>query len=187
PGPPGRAGAATSSLRPATSTTVTPPSRPSTRPVTIVSTPTKRATSSDAGAWNTRAVSSSWRIRPRIRTATRSARAWASPRSWETRIVVTRSPRRIAARAGRSVAREGLVEQQEIRLDHERPRERDALRLTARERPRASVAQRRDVEPLEPATDPRLAKVGTHAAEGQAERRVLGDRHVGEQRLLEHH
>src|SRR3989442_387897 len=48
---PGRPGAATSSLRPATSTTVTPPSRVSTRPVTIVSTPTKRATSSDTGAW----------------------------------------------------------------------------------------------------------------------------------------
>src|SRR5204863_367979 len=47
---PGRPRAAISSLRPATSTTVTPPSRASTRPVTIVSTPTKRATSSDTGA-----------------------------------------------------------------------------------------------------------------------------------------
>ncbi len=46
--------------RPATSTRVTPASRPMTHPVTIVSTPTKRATSSEAGAWNTRAVSSSW-------------------------------------------------------------------------------------------------------------------------------
>ena len=35
-----------------------------TSPSTIVSTPTKRATSSEAGAQKTRAVSSSWRIAP---------------------------------------------------------------------------------------------------------------------------
>src|SRR5437660_116809 len=45
----------------------------------------------------------------------------------------------------------------------------------------------RNAEPLEPAADPRLARVGAHAAEGQAKPDVLGDRHVGEERLLEHH
>src|SRR5437762_1220112 len=44
---PGRAAAAISRFRPATSTTVRPAARERTRPVTSVSTPTKRATSSD--------------------------------------------------------------------------------------------------------------------------------------------
>src|SRR5213078_3291126 len=51
----------------------------------------------------------------------------------------------------------------------------------------APVAEPRDAEPLEPAADPRRAEVGAHTTEGETQRDVLGDRHVGEQRLLEHH
>src|SRR2546430_14024892 len=52
-----------------------------------------------------------------------------------------RAPRRLVEPG------EWLVEQQQLRLDHERPRERHALRLTARERARAPVAEPRDAQP----------------------------------------
>ena len=48
------------------------------------------------------------------------------------------------------------------------------------------MPERRDAEPLEPAADARAPLVSS-AAELQPQRDVLGDGHVGEQRMLEHH
>src|SRR5439155_975541 len=97
----------TSSLRPATSTRVTPSWTEITSPDTIVSTPTKRATSSATGDWKTVAVSPTWRSRPASSTATRSARVIASARSWVTSTVATRSAARIPASSGISADRVG--------------------------------------------------------------------------------
>ena len=51
--------------------------------------------------------------------------------------------------------REGLVQQEELRLDHEGAGERRALRLPARQRARPAPGQLRDREAREPARDAR--------------------------------
>ena len=127
------------SVRPPTSTRVTPAARSTTRPLTIVSIPTKRATSSDTGAWKTRAAASTCWIRPPISTATRSASARASPRSCVTSTVVTRSWRSTAPRSAMSAVRLGVSSpangsssSRTLGLQHQRPRQRHPLRLAAR-------------------------------------------------------
>ena len=70
-------------------------------------------------------------------------------------------------------AGERLVEQQHLRLEHERAGQRHALGLAPRERPRPLISERRDAEPLEPAPDAPAALV-RGAAESKAERQVLG-------------
>jgi len=82
--------------------------------------------------------------------------------------------------------RERLVEQQQLRLEHERPRQRHALRLASRELPRPLIPEGRDVEALEPPLDARPVRVVAEAAEPQSQRDVLGDGHVGQERALEH-
>ena len=91
-------------------------------------------------------------------TPTRSPSAMASARSCVTSTVVTRSSRRIRPEvadeglARRLVQRrEGLVEKQQLGLDHERAGQRGALGLAARERARLAGGEMRDAEPLEPA------------------------------------
>src|SRR6267142_1075883 len=168
---PGSAVAATSSVRPPTRTRVRPPSHESTRPLTIVSTPTKRATSSETGAWNTVAVSSTWWTRPPISTATRSASAWASPRRCVTSTVATRSWRSTAPRSVMSAVRAGQCH---------------ALGLAARERARRPLGQRGHAEALQPVAHARAGRLAADAAEAETEGHVGGHARVGEQRILEH-
>ena len=80
---------------------------------------------------------------------------------------------------------ERFVEQQHLGLEHEGPCQGDALRLAPGERPRALVAERRDVEPLEPSLDARAVRLVAETAEPQSERDVVRDGHVGQERALE--
>ena len=189
---PGDAGAPTSTWRPLTSITATFISTASTRPSTIVSTPTKRATSSEAGAQKTRDVSSNWRMRPSSSTATRSASACASARSWVT--ITGRHP--LGAQdfpelgdqrraCGRVQCRERFVEQQHGRIEDERPRQRDALGFAAGEAARATITQLANAEAREPPIDTRGDVRCSEAAEPQPGRDVTGDPTPGEHRLLE--
>ena len=86
--------------------------------------------------------------------------------------------------------RQGLVEEQDRRLAHERPGQRDPLALTAGELRRV-VARAARRSPTSSADSQRRAggcsRLG-HLADGQAEADVLGDVEVGEQGVaLEHH
>ena len=116
----------------------------------MVSTPTKRATSSEAGALEDlrrRVELEQPAVDQHRRRGRPSARA--SPRSWVTSTVVIavlaqdarRDRRSGASRVGVIERGERLVEQQDLRLQHERPRQRHALRLAAGER--ARLARRR--------------------------------------------
>ena len=81
--------------------------------------------------------------------------------------------------------RERLVQQQELRVEHEGARQRRALRLTARQGPRLSPGQAGDLEPLEPAGDPGPDRCARHSPEAQSRGHVVEHRGVGEKRLLE--
>src|SRR5207237_1280010 len=82
--------------------------------------------------------------------------------------------------------RERLVEQQHLGLEDGGAGQRHALRLAPGERVRGARGQRGHTEALEPARRPRRRLGGRHAAEAQAEARVVADAGVGEQRFLEH-
>ena len=96
-------------------------------------------------------------------------------------------PREAATQLGAGAGvhgRERLVEQQQARVGRERARERDALRLAARERPglgRGQVGQAHAVEHLEGARPGRAAAL---AARAQPEGHVLERRHVREQQVV---
>ncbi len=83
---------------------------------------------------------------------------------------------------------ERLVEQQHPRLDGERPRQRDALPLPARELRRIPGAQVVELHQLEQLVDlPRDLRVRRPPVprpHAQAERDVLEHRHVAEQRVV---
>ena len=81
-----------------------------------------------------------------------------------------------------------LVHQHQRRLEHQRPRQRHALLLPARQLHRAAVAERLHAHPLEGALHPGRDLALARAAHAQRERQVLPHRHVREQRVvLEHH
>ena len=69
---------------------------------------------------------------------------------------------------------ERLVEEKHVGIASERPRERDALPLAARELVRQRVLEVRDPEPLEVLVDPFASRVGD----------VLADAQVREERVL---
>ena len=79
---------------------------------------------------------------------------------------------------------ERLVEQQDLRLHHEGPRQRRALRLTARDRARPALGEVRDAEAPEPLSHPARRAQAALAAKAQAQGHVLPDRRVGEERFL---
>jgi len=148
-----------------------------------------RATVSEAGAWNTRAVSSSDPAGHQHRHTVAERLSLTAVVSHEHGgdAIVTQDGRdlrqEIGAR-GRVEPGERLVEQEHLGLEHERARQRHALRLASRERSRPLTSERRDREPLEPALDARAAIVRA-AAEREPQRHVLGDGHVGQERMLE--
>ena len=86
---------------------------------------------------------------------------------------------------GRIEGGEGLVEEQDLRLEHERPRERHALRFAPRERARRAVGELPDPEMVEPPRDARPAHRRGDAAEAEPEGDVLLHGRVSEERLLE--
>jgi hypothetical protein len=83
---------------------------------------------------------------------------------------------------------ERLVEQEHIRLDHQRARERDALLLTAGELRRPPIGKRSEPDQLEDSAHP-ARHLGTRNLPAlQAEGDIAGDGHVRPQRIaLEHH
>ena len=83
---------------------------------------------------------------------------------------------------------ERLVHQHELRLEHQRARDRDALLLAAGELRRPAAAEAAELHHVQRALDPLRDLVARHAAHRQREADVLGHRHVREQRVvLEHH
>ena len=67
---------------------------------------------------------------------------------------------------------ERLVQEEQVRVEHQGTREAGALRLAARELARRTVPQVGDPEPLQPVIDP-LARLGrSNAPEAQAGRDV---------------
>ena len=78
---------------------------------------------------------------------------------------------------------ERFVEQQELRLRCERPRERDALALPAGKLHRIPRAEPREPDELQQLIDARPALRLRHLLDLQAERDVLTHRHVTEQRV----
>ena len=108
-----------------------------------------------------RAASRPARSRPWFSTTICSATSIASSWSWVTNTVVTCTSscrRRSQARSSlrtRGVERaEGLVEQQHARLDRQRPGERHALALAARELGRVAVGEAVEVHELRAARRP---------------------------------
>ena len=84
--------------------------------------------------------------------------------------------------------RERLVEQQQLGPYGQRTRHRDALLLTARQRPHRAAGEVGEVHQLEEAPNRRRDVGGGMAAGLQAEGDVLGDGEMREQRVvLEHH
>ena len=69
--------------------------------------------------------------------------------------------------------RKRLVEEQDSRLQHERPRQRHALRLAAG-------------QALQPPRGPARRDLAMDATEAEAEGDIAGDRRIGQPRLLEH-
>ena len=145
--------------------------------------PVKLATNGSAGAATSSAAVPLCRILPSTITPTWSASAAASSKSWVTRIVGSASSRssswssiRTAAFVWASSAEQRLVEQQDARLERERPRERDPLALAARQLADAGRGQVGDPEPLEQLVHGRAAS----GAEADVREHV----EVGEQRVL---
>ena len=83
--------------------------------------------------------------------------------------------------------REGLVEQQDRRLDRQRARQRHALLLAAGELPRQTLGHRGKLHQLEQALRFAPARRRVDAARGEAIGDVLGDRHVRKQRVVLEH
>ena len=83
---------------------------------------------------------------------------------------------------------EGLVHQHQLRFEHQRPGQCHTLLLAARQLRRVALGEGVELDHAQHAFDP-LADIGlAQAAYRQRERQVLGDGHVGEQRVvLEHH
>jgi hypothetical protein len=83
--------------------------------------------------------------------------------------------------------RERLVEEQEPRIDGECARERDALRLSARERSRHSVNLVRESEALQPPRGFGPSFGGADATRAQTERDVIERGEVGEEQVVLKH
>ena len=84
--------------------------------------------------------------------------------------------------------RERLVEQQDVRVEHERPRQRHALLLTARELSRVARLEAREVDLAQPFVEPRRDLGRPELPQLEAVGDVVRDRHVGPERVvLEHH
>ena len=156
----------------------------------MVSTPTKRATDSVTGDWKTRAAVSSCCMRPSISTAMRSASARASPRSWVTSTVVTRSWRSTAPRSAISAVRLGVSSPANGSSSSRTSGSSTSARASATrcasppgERPRLSRRERAHAEALEPRRHARRGGVGGDAAKAQAEPDVVARRGVRQQRL----
>jgi hypothetical protein len=77
---------------------------------------------------------------------------------------------------------ERLVEEQELRLDDERPGQADPLRLAGRELAGMPVAQVSDPQPLEPAVDPPARLRRVDPSEPEAGRDVVEDGRGEEER-----
>ena len=189
------AAAATSSSAPATSTTSRPRHARATRPADDASRRRRSAPPPPRPAPGRRAPS-----RRAARSVRRSAprrgrpRAWASPRSWVTSTVVTRSWRRMAPRSARSaVARSASSSPANGSSSSSTSGSSTSARASATrcasppESVRACRARERaHAEPLEPRAPRAARRAGGDAAKAQAEPDVVGDGHVGQQRLLEH-
>ena len=79
--------------------------------------------------------------------------------------------------------RQGLVEEQDLRLDGERPGERDALLLAAGQLPREPVTAALEVDQFEQFADaPGDIRIGA-LAHLESEADVAGDRQVRKQRI----
>src|SRR6185436_21049229 len=92
----------------------------------------------------------------------------------------------VAAR-GRIERGERLVKQKESRVDGERPREGDALRLATRESARSRVRVLGEAEPVQPGSSARERLVARDAARAKTEGHVLDRRQVGEQQVVLEH
>ena len=114
---------------------------------------------------------------------TRSASVAASCMSWVVRISVTprsrssRSRSQTNSRAAGSSPVRRLVEEQHLRLVHQRPRDHHALRLPAREQVGLDVAALAQPELLEQLVGPRGRLGGRHAVVGGVKGQVAADRH----------
>src|SRR6476620_137799 len=83
---------------------------------------------------------------------------------------------------------EGLVEQQNGRLEHERARQGDTLLLAARKSCRNFVAMARETDPLDDGANAAAYLAARNLANAQGKRDVLLDRHMWKQRIaLKHH
>ena len=166
------------------------------RPAARSISPMKPATKGDAGGRRSRRACRPARCVPWLRTTMRSASSSASSWSWVTKTVVwpvrswiSRSQRR-RSRAHLGVERaEGLVEQQDARLDGERAGERDALALAAGELRRDSASRGRRAGRGRAA--PRRAcgsrRVAGRRARGRTVRpkaMLSKTRHVAEERIV---
>ena len=136
---------------------------------------------------------STWRIRPSSKIASRSPSRMAS-RRWcvtSTRVewVPDVEPLEIVEELGSRRAVEGherLVQQEQVRIEHQGSREAGALGLAARQLARRTVSQVEDPEALQPVVDT-LAGLGrVHAPEAQAGGDVPEHRRREEQRGCEH-
>ena len=126
-----------------------------------------------------------------MRSEIDSASSW----SWVTNTVVMPSSRWICAdllaQADADLGverRQRLVEQQHARARRQRAGQRDALLLAARQLEGIALAVAGEADELEHLLDARVALGLRLARDLEAEADVVGDVHVGEQRIgLEHH
>ena len=82
---------------------------------------------------------------------------------------------------------ERLVEQQDLRLDHQSAGQRHALLLAARELAREAAGERRESDQFQSFADAPRPVVGGHALHLEPERDVLRHGHMREERVaLEH-
>ena len=166
--------AATSSVRPPTSTRVTPAARSTTRGRSRSSRRRRSAPPPRRPAPGRRAPSSSscW-IRPPISTATRSASACASPRSCVTSTVVTRSWRSTAPRSAMSAVARSACRGPRTARRAAGPRAPAPARAPA---PRAAPRRRTAFAPAGAASapTPRRSSQRRHARRGGLGRRRRG-------------
>ena len=150
--------------------------------------PTNSATKAVRGRSYSSAGGAICSSRPADMTPTRSPSASASSWSWVTnRVVVPTAiwilPDLLAQLPAhlRVQRREGLVEEEHLRLDRERPGEGDPLLLAARHLVRISVGLLLEPDELEHRSGPLAALVLAHAPQAQPVGDVVDARHVGEQ------
>ena len=109
------------------------------------------------------------------------------PRAGEGREVETELAAQLGA--GTDVERgQRLVEEHQARLDHERPRQRNALLLAPGERSRLGIGTVRETDAFEPRTGAAARVRSCHTAAAKPEGDVLEHGQVREQQVvLEHH